>query len=241
MYVKMAEEEDKTMAERWKTDADGILIFTGLFSAAVAALTAVSIQDLRPNSQDTVVFYLGNIYQLLADPNITRTSILATPLQPPPFSPPKYAILVNSLWFLSLVISLTCALLATLLQQWSRRYLTVTQPLRSSPHKRARIRTFFADGVDKWHLPSVVELLPTLLHTSLFLFFSGLLIYLFNINHTVFSLVVWWVGLSGGVYGCITLLPIFRLDSPYYAPLSSSVWTLYTGVPYGVFSILEFI
>jgi hypothetical protein len=27
MYVKMAEEEDKTMAERWKTDADGILIF----------------------------------------------------------------------------------------------------------------------------------------------------------------------------------------------------------------------
>jgi hypothetical protein len=80
-----------------------------------------------------------------------------------------------------------------------------------------------------------------LLHTSLFLFFSGLLIYLFNINHTVFSLVIWWVGLSGAVYGCITLLPIFRLDSPYYAPLSSSVWTLYTGVPYGVFSILEFI
>jgi hypothetical protein len=27
MYVKMAEEEDNTMAERWKTDADGILIF----------------------------------------------------------------------------------------------------------------------------------------------------------------------------------------------------------------------
>ncbi|KAH9971826.1 hypothetical protein BGW80DRAFT_1460278 [Lactifluus volemus] len=84
MYVKIAEEEDKTMAERWKKDADGILIFTGLFSAAVAALAAVSIQDLRPNPQDTVVFYLGNIYQLLADPNITRTSILATPLQPPP-------------------------------------------------------------------------------------------------------------------------------------------------------------
>jgi hypothetical protein len=27
MYVKMAEEEDNKMAERWKEDADGILIF----------------------------------------------------------------------------------------------------------------------------------------------------------------------------------------------------------------------
>ena len=27
MYVKMSEEEDNKMAERWKADADGILIF----------------------------------------------------------------------------------------------------------------------------------------------------------------------------------------------------------------------
>jgi Family of unknown function (DUF6535) len=90
-----------------------------LFSAAIAALVAVSIQDLRPNSQDTSAFYLKNILQLLADPNVSRESILATPAEPPPFSPPKYAIWVNSLWFLSLVISLTCAMLATLLQQWA--------------------------------------------------------------------------------------------------------------------------
>ncbi|KAI0246123.1 hypothetical protein BJV78DRAFT_1135867, partial [Lactifluus subvellereus] len=170
----MAEEEDNKMAERWQKDADGILIFTGLFSAAVAALVAVSIQDLRPNSQDTSAFYLANIYQLLADPNVPRASIPFTLAKPPPFSPPKYAIWVNSLWFLSLAIDLTCALLATLLQQWARRYLRITQPPRYSPHKRARMRAFFAEGVDKLHLPWVVEVLPTLLHLSLFLFFSGL-------------------------------------------------------------------
>jgi len=119
MYVKMAEAEDTKMADRWQKDADGILIFTGLFSAAVAALVAVSIQDLRPNSQDTSAFYLENIFRLLANPNVSRSSILAIPTKPPPFSPPKYAIWVNSLWFLSLAISLTCALLATLLQQWA--------------------------------------------------------------------------------------------------------------------------
>ncbi|KAH9956661.1 hypothetical protein BGW80DRAFT_1150728, partial [Lactifluus volemus] len=93
---------------------------TGLFSAALAAFLTVSVQDLKSNPQDTTVFYLANIYQLLADPNISRASILATPVQPPVFSPPKSAILVNSLWFLSLVISLTSALLATMLQQWAR-------------------------------------------------------------------------------------------------------------------------
>ncbi|KAI0246132.1 hypothetical protein BJV78DRAFT_1158111 [Lactifluus subvellereus] len=238
MYLKMAEEEDNKMAERWQKDADGILIFAGLFSAAVAALAAVSIQDLRPNSQDTSAFYLGNIYQLLADPNVSRASILAAPAKPPPFSPPKYAIWVNSLWFLSLAISLTCALLATLLQQWARRYLTITQPPRYTPHKRARIRAFFADGVEKFHLPWAVEALPTLLHLSLFLFFSGLLIFLVNVNHAVFNAVVWWIGLSAGVYGCVTLVPIFRQDSPYYAPLSSSAWFLYTFISYAIFRIL---
>ncbi|KAH9020989.1 hypothetical protein EDB85DRAFT_2293622 [Lactarius pseudohatsudake] len=49
MYMEMATEEDKKMAENWKADADGILIFTGLFSAAVASLISVSIQDIRPN------------------------------------------------------------------------------------------------------------------------------------------------------------------------------------------------
>ncbi|KAH9954372.1 hypothetical protein BGW80DRAFT_1467817 [Lactifluus volemus] len=241
MYVKMSQEEDNKMADRWQKDADGILIFTGLFSAAVAALLAVSIQDLRPNPQDTAAFYLANIYQLLADPNISRASTLATPATPPPFSPPRYAIWVNSLWFLSLVISLTSALLATLLQQWARRYLTVTQPPRLSPHKRARIRSFFADGVEKFHLPLAVETLPTLLHVSLFLFFSGLLVFLFNINHTTFSIVSWWIGLSGGIYGCIALLPIFHHDSPYYAPLTFSTWFLLNGVRYEVFRILTFV
>ncbi|KAF8475253.1 hypothetical protein DFH94DRAFT_635656, partial [Russula ochroleuca] len=182
IYSKTAEEEDNKNAENWKNDADGILIFTGLFSAAVAALLGVTVQDLRPNSQDTSAFYLGNIYEVLADPNVTRPSIPSPVTKPPPFSPPRYAVWVNSLWFLSLVMSLSCALWATSLHQWARRYIRVTQPARCSPEKRARMRTFFADGVDKMHIPWAVEGLPTLLHLSLFLFFGGLVIFLFNVD-----------------------------------------------------------
>ena len=102
------------------------------------------------------------------------------------------------------------------------------------------MRAFFADGVDKLHIPWAVEGLPALLHLSLFLFFSGVLIFLFNINHTVFLWVIWSVGVSLMMYGWITVLPIFRHDSPYYAPLSGSVWFLYTSIPYALFKVLAY-
>ena len=148
---------------------------------------------------------------------------------------------MNSLWFLSLAISLTSALFATLVHQWAHRYVTITQPIQCSPPKRARIRAFFADGIDKLHLPWVVEALPILLHLSLSLFLAGLVIFLFNVNQTAFNSVAGWVALFAGLYACITFMPIFRYDSPFYAPLSSTAWFLYAGTLYGVFSILSFL
>ncbi|KAN0136661.1 hypothetical protein V8E53_005431 [Lactarius tabidus] len=162
----MASEEDKKMAKNWKDDADGILKFTGLFCAAVASLISVSIgvlrvllkvlPDLHQNPQDTPNFYHAKMYQATINPNTPNIS------SSPPASP-----------------SLLPAL-------YSRRcynnghddtYLKVTQ-LRYSPHKRARIRAFFGDGVDKFLLSWTVDKLPTMLHLSLFLFFADLAVFL---------------------------------------------------------------
>jgi hypothetical protein len=138
-------------------------------------------------------------------------------------------------------MSLTCALWATSLQQWARRYLRRAQPARCSPEKRARMRAFFAEGVNKMHIPWAVEGLPMLLHLSLFLFFGGLAIFLFNVDREVFIFVVWWIGLFLMVYGLITLLPIIQHDSPYHSPLSTPVWFLYAGIHHVTFKILAFI
>ena len=135
-------------------------------------------------------------------------------------------------------MSLSCALLATSLHQWVRRYIRLTQPARCSPEKRARMREYFADGLDEMHVPWAVEGLPTLLHLSLFLFFAGLVIFLFHVDRGVFGLVVWWIGLFSVVYVSITLLPLIRHDSPYHAPLSTPAWFLYAGIPYLTFKIL---
>ncbi len=92
------------------------------------------------------------------------------------------------------------------------------------------MRAFFSNGVEQFRVAWAVEALPGLVHLSLSIFFAGLLIYLWNVHRTVFSAVLCWVGLLLVVYGTITLMPIFRLDSPYYAPLSSTAWFLYTSI-----------
>jgi Family of unknown function (DUF6535) len=52
------------------------------------------------------------------------------------------------------------------------------------------MRAFFAGGVDNMHIPWAVEGLPMLLHLSVFLFFGGLVVFLSNIDHAVFSSVI---------------------------------------------------
>jgi hypothetical protein len=47
MYRKMAEEEDKKVAERWQKDADGILIFVSPL-AYLPPSFHISTQNYRP-------------------------------------------------------------------------------------------------------------------------------------------------------------------------------------------------
>ena len=89
------------------------------------------------------------------------------------------------------------------------------------------------------HFPWAADAVPTLQHLSLFLFLVSLLILLWNTHLAVFRAVVGWVVLSTVVYAYITLLPIFRPDSPYYTPLSSLVWPLYGIMTYLFLNVLS--
>ena len=69
----------------------------------------------------------------------------------------------------------------------------------------------------------VVEALPTLIHLSVSLFFAGLVVFLWNVDLTIFKVVLSWISVCTALYGCITLILIFRHDSPYYSPLTRLV------------------
>jgi hypothetical protein len=109
------------------------------------------------------------------------------------------------------------------MQQWVRRYLQTSQRWYA-PYKRARIRTFFAEGIERFGLPAAVEALPALLHVSVFLFFAGLVDFLININHTVAFSLLSAVVVGMSAYFLFTALPLIYPNSPYQTPLTTLLW-----------------
>ena len=138
-------------------------------------------------------------------------------------------------------MSLTGALLAVFIQQWALSYIQATQAEHEyTPRDRARIRTYHAEGLEKLHLHRVTRAVPILIHLSLFLFFSGLPVFLYHVNRTVFNVVVTWLAICVAGYACITLMPIFCYDSPYYSPLSSSIWWFVTNTLFILYQLLSY-
>ena len=198
---------------------------TGLFSATVAAFIIESYKNLSPSSNDTTVTLLAQISQQLAGVAHETLPLNFTAARNASFKPTNSAVRVNVLWFLSLVLSLTSALSATLLQQWARRYLELTQH-RGAPHKRARIRAYVFDGVQGTNMYRAVEAMPLLLHISVFLFLAGLIDFLFPINDTVAFYILGYISAFISAYAVLTVLPNLILNCPYRTPLSGFAWRI---------------
>ncbi|KAI9433502.1 hypothetical protein H4582DRAFT_1882714 [Lactarius indigo] len=218
-------EYDKEITDRWKSDADGVLVFTGLFSATVAAFIIESYKKLSVDSGDQTVTLLSQVSQQLV--GISNGTVLSTS---PPLSnsPPNLhsAIRVNILFLLSLGISITCALLATLVKQWARRYMALSY-LHDIPHERARVRTFLFTGMERFRMRQTVEAIPVLLHISVFLFFAGLVNFFFLFNKTVAWVFVGWIGVFASVYAAFTVIPNIILSCPYGTPFTGLLWRLW--------------
>ncbi|KAJ7601128.1 hypothetical protein C8J56DRAFT_1075119 [Mycena floridula] len=126
---------------------DGMILFVALFSAVITAFLIESYKTLSRDSTNQAV-----------------------PIQSPAdiaFRPSRAVIITNAFWFLSLGLSLACALIATLIQQWAADYIHAIGR-RQAPEKHARIRAFLFEGVENSNVGAIVEGTPVLLHASLF-------------------------------------------------------------------------
>ena len=204
----------------------------------MASFILESYKTLQPDSGDATVQLLSQISGQLAA--IANGTVLSTPPPSPPFHPSSGSVRVNALWFLSLCLSLTCALLATLMQQWSRNYVQMTQGHRSDPAAQARVRAYVFDGVSKFHMSYTLGLVPLLLHISVFLFFLGMVEFLFPINNTVTFVVLGFVIAMLCTYLLLTVIPLACLNFPYSTPLSPLVWRL-TDFPARVLSSIHWL
>jgi uncharacterized protein DUF6535 len=239
MYLGEVDEEDKRITDARKEDANGILVFvsfyllvslfvsmtskkTGLFSATVGAFIIEFYKKLSPDSGAQTVALLGQMSQQLA--NFPNGNYSSAPIPPSP--PSASMIWVNAMWLMSLVLSLTSALIATLLQQWARRYIeTINTP--SEPNHRARVRSFLFFGTELYKMRILVEIVPTFLHLSLFLFFAGLVIVFHTINTKVAIAVDVSVGLFVLAYIMLSIIPCLDMRCPYRTPVSYALWYSY--------------
>jgi hypothetical protein len=154
-----------------------------------------------------------------------HTSMALPPTLTIAFQPTHSSLLCNTFWFISLSLSITCALLATLVEQWAREFLHKTEK-RPSPIRRARVFSFLYFGVRRFGMHAVVDLIPLLLHVSLKLFLAGLIAFLFPINHLLMALISAIFALFLMMYALLTMLPIITLDCPYHTPFSGLFWRL---------------
>ncbi|KAN0130558.1 hypothetical protein V8E53_011644, partial [Lactarius tabidus] len=223
IYITQAQKLDEENVENWAGVADRILIFTGLFSSTVATFIAISYQSLQQDPHIITQSLLAQISQQLSNTTNSDTSGFLNTSTRSTFVPPASVVFVNSVWFVSLVLSLMCALLAILLQQWARKYLNTVRR-NHAPHVRAHIREYFARGASKFHIFGLVEALPFLVLVSMHLFFAGLVVFAFRASHTVAYFTVAIVAFCVLSYVALTLMPLIFHDCPYYTPLTSVIW-----------------
>ncbi|QRV79814.1 transmembrane protein [Ceratobasidium sp. AG-Ba] len=224
-YVREADQLDKEMVEGRNsfedpiTDADIRLVFAALFSAISTAFIIESLGDLKPDTSESSARSLLAISQKL-DAILTGqqpTSLPAQTASLDDFSPSHSAVVVNILWLLSLSLSVAVSLIAMLAKEWCYKFMTG----RSGPvYNQARKRQQKWNGIERWKMQELVNMLPGLMHAALLLFAVGLCIYLWDIHTGVAVVVTVVTTLAGCIYTLTTVLPLFDRFCPYSAPVT---------------------
>ncbi|VDC05943.1 unnamed protein product [Peniophora sp. CBMAI 1063] len=242
-YLKASKDEDEARPENWEGSTTGILTFTGLFAATVAAFIVESYKLLSVDSGDQTVQLLSQLLVATANASSGLPVVITAP---EPFSTPPAAIATNALWFMSLFISLVCALLSTLVQEWSRAYvqdINRRKVLHESMRERAFNHIYIRMGVNRYGMDQFVSWIVALVHLAVFLFACGLLVFLFPIDHIVAGIATAIFGVFVIIYGIASLLPLLDKSCPYRTPvtylLAFAYWSVFRSRIGGVFLSLR--
>ncbi|KAJ7466628.1 hypothetical protein B0H11DRAFT_1733169, partial [Mycena galericulata] len=94
VYIGEAERYDAALVESWKADMEGMLIFSGLFSASLTAFLIESYKNLQPDSGDLTVAAISQVSQQLAAIASGKTFVIQAAA---PFTPTTESLWCNAL------------------------------------------------------------------------------------------------------------------------------------------------
>ncbi|EIN03719.1 hypothetical protein PUNSTDRAFT_35144, partial [Punctularia strigosozonata HHB-11173 SS5] len=142
------EKHDREMIKGYSEDIDSLLIFAGLFSAVLTAFLVEVYTQLQPDNTQLTVQLLSNISMQLQNMSMNQTtSSSADPLLTP-FHADSNAVVINAVWFLSLILALASALLGIFVKQWLREY--ISWPSVSPVQHAIQLRKFRYDAFQRW-------------------------------------------------------------------------------------------
>ncbi|KAG9043498.1 hypothetical protein FS837_009477 [Tulasnella sp. UAMH 9824] len=214
-YDRLADTHDKTLTSNLNGNLDVLLIFAALFSAIDTAFISITMPGLSPSPSDETNTLL-RLLVMRADNNTLTSADLS-----PPFSPNSTSIIVNCLLYASLSCSLLAAVGAMMAKEWLQSFNRSGQTGPLEDQGKLRQRKF--NGVEQWHLETVIKFLPNLLLLSVILFFAGIGLFLFPINTAVAGTVITFAGLGMILSGIAIVAGAISPLCPYQSAASNAV------------------
>ncbi|TFK80266.1 hypothetical protein K466DRAFT_467602, partial [Polyporus arcularius HHB13444] len=214
------------LVDRWNKEMDNLLIYAGLFSAIQTAFNVELYKRLTPDPDpDPVLVALERISAQLsgftvnpAFVNSTQSPFVildsSTPSTPPV---PLWIVVLNALWFSSLISSLAAASIGIMVKQWLTEYQS---GLSGTSRQTARLRQLRLNSLQRWRVKEIVSFLPVLLQIASGLFFAGLLILLWNLNRTVAIVGTFFVAILLAFSLGTIILPSIATHCSYLSPPS---------------------
>ncbi len=196
----------------------------GLFSAVVTTFVVQTSQSLQPDyAAMTAALLYESVLVQRAIANGSPVNTISPSLLNPTiaFVPATTDVWVNGLWFTSLFLSLTTALVAVLVKQWLHHYVALPS---GTPRGRSFIRQFRYAGFQKWHVQVIIGLLPVLMHLALAIFLSGLVIFLHPLRAVLSWIICAGTAVVYTAYVLAVILPVIFPQCPYRTPLCDLVY-----------------
>ncbi|CAE6411916.1 unnamed protein product [Rhizoctonia solani] len=190
VYVWETDKWDAELVDGWNKSLDLLLVFAALFSAISTSFLLESSGMLKQDPNAVSASALIAISQaLIAIANSSSfdpaTTLGIGPDSLTPFTPSRNAVVINTLWYLSLSISIATSFLAMLAKEWCASFAAKFVANRTGhPCDQAHRRTQKWTMIERWKMQEIITFLPSLIHVSLLLFSIGLCVYLWDLNTT---------------------------------------------------------
>jgi hypothetical protein len=193
------------------------LIFEGelqaiVFSTVVTAFIMEGSQLLKPDPQEVTVALLMRISQQLVSPS----NASGIPDTMTSFSVSSFALRVNLLWYISLMLNFGCVLSGMLLKQWARTYIFITRP----KNKELPPGAWHGHSLSAQQIHFLAVTILGVLHLSIFVFLVGVIAYLLHITSAIAYTTLGMFVVLAGLYVIATGGSMLFGRFPFGTPMS---------------------